>query len=133
MSIIHSRPFLRNLLLFDAGTCFAMGAALTLASGPIAVLTRLPSALLWSAGLSLFAIAAFIALVAVRATAHPKAIGLIVVGNALWAIGSFALLVTGWIAPNGVGSAFIAVQALAVAALAGLEFGALRARQPRTS
>jgi hypothetical protein len=40
---------------------------------------------------------------------------------------SFALLLTGWVAPTTLGIAFVVVQALAVALLAKLEHGALRA------
>lgn len=57
---------LRQVLLLDAATCAAMGAALALASGPIARLTRLPEPLLLGAGLALLPIAAFMALVALR-------------------------------------------------------------------
>ena len=63
MSIATKPNFLRTILLFDAATCAVIGAALALASGPIARFTYIPPSLLFYAGLSLFPIAAFIAIV----------------------------------------------------------------------
>ncbi|MCB1884363.1 MAG: hypothetical protein KDG89_10275 [Geminicoccaceae bacterium] len=116
---------LRGLLLVDALTCAVMGLLLAVAAGPIAALTAIPSALLFEAGLALFPIAAFIAWVATRAPIRSAGAWTVIAGNALWVAGSVLLLVAGWIAPNGLGVAFIALQALAVAALALLERHAL--------
>jgi hypothetical protein len=57
---------------------------------------------------------------------------LVIGGNVLWVIGSVALMVGGWIAPNRLGYAFIGAQAVAVAVLAALELAALR-RTPVTA
>jgi hypothetical protein len=46
----------------------------------------------------------------------------VIVGNAGWVLASIALLFTGWIAPNTLGIAVIAAQALAVAVFTELEF-----------
>jgi hypothetical protein len=103
-----------------------MGLALDLGARPLAALTALPESLLLYAGLSLLPIAAFMALVALRPALQPAGGRLVVAGNAAWVIASLALLITGWAAPNGLGVTFILIQALAVAALALLEFAALR-------
>jgi hypothetical protein len=114
-----------SLLRLDAATCTVMGLALTVASGPIASVTAIPAGLLFYAGLSLFPIAAFMAAISGRAGQWPWAVWLVVAGNVGWTAASFLLLLGGVIQPNGLGVAFIAGQALAVAALAALEYGAL--------
>lgn len=123
-------PSLRSLLLLDAATCATMGVALDFGAGPIAALTGLPAGLLFYAGLSLLPIAAFMALVALRPALQPAGGLLTVAGNAGWVLASLLLLATGWVAPNGLGIAFVLAQAAAVAVLALLELTALR-RTPR--
>jgi len=125
LTSIKSSP-LRAVLLVDAVTCIAMGAVLTAGSSLVATLTAIPPALLLYAGFALFPIAAFMVAVAAPAATWRPGVSLIVVGNALWVAGSLWLMVSGWIAPNALGYAFIAVQAVAVAVLAALEHSALR-------
>jgi hypothetical protein len=124
LSAIKSSP-LRAVLLIDAATCAAMGAVLAAASGLVASLTAIPAALLFYAGLSLFPIAAFMVAVAAQDTWRPGVL-LIIAGNVLWVAGSLWLMASGWIAPNALGCAFLAVQAMAVALLAALEAVALQ-------
>ncbi|MEX0760440.1 MAG: hypothetical protein WD100_12745, partial [Tistlia sp.] len=117
---------LRALLLADAVTCAAMGGLLALAAEPLARLSAIPSALLLPAGLLLFPIAAFMALVATRRRVLRAGAWLVVLGNLGWVAGSLVLPLAGWTAPNGLGLAFLLVQAAAVALLAALEALALR-------
>jgi len=119
-------PSLRSLLFIDAATCATMGLALDLAAAPIAALTGLPQPLLLYAGLSLLPIAAFLALVALRPAQQPAGGWLVIAGNAGWVIASLVLIAAGWVQPNGLGVAFVLVQALAVAGLTLLELAALR-------
>lgn len=118
---------LRNLLLADAATCAAMGLALASGAAPLAALTGLPAALLSYAGLALLPIAAVMLLIALRPALQPAGTWLVIAGNAAWVVASLALLLSGWVAPTATGAAFVVVQALAVAVLAKLEHGALRA------
>lgn len=128
MPVATNRSSLRSLLTLDAITCAAMGATLLVASGPIAALTRIPAPLLFWAGASLMPVALFMAASA-RARPVPSwAARLIVLGNLSWVAASILLPVTGLIAPNGPGRAFLIGQAGIVAALAKLEFDALRGR-----
>lgn len=117
---------LRTLLLFDAATCAVMGAILALGAAPLAALMRIPAPLLLYAGLALLPIAAFMALVGTRPAIPPAGAWLVIAGNAAWVAGSVLLLAAGWIAPNALGTGFVAAQALVVAVLAKLEHGALR-------
>ncbi len=122
MSFQNAPKALRQVLLADAATCLAAGALMTVASGPIAGVTAIPQGLLFYAGLILFPVAAFMALIATRATMHPAAIALIVAGNAAWVAASLWLIVGEVIAPNGLGQAFIGAQAAIVALLSALEW-----------
>jgi len=130
MPMKSSLPSLPSLLLVDAATCAVLGLALEFGARPIAALTGLPESLLLYAGLSLFPIAAVMALVALRPALQPAGTWLVIAGNAAWAIASLALLATGWVAPNGLGVAFVLVQALVVVVLAMLERAALRRMAP---
>jgi hypothetical protein len=135
MSTLRSLLSLRNVLLVDAATCGVMGALLAPGANALGDLAQIPPALLFYAGLSLFPTAAFMAIVATRPSIHETAVWLIIAGNALWVAGSFTLVLSGWIAPNALGSAFIVAQALIVAVLAKLEHAPLRGGllRPRTS
>jgi hypothetical protein len=127
MSIIENYPrFLRNVLLVDAATCVATGLLMTFGAGFLAGLTQLPPELLRSAGISLFPIAAFIAFVATRVELPRTGVWLVILGNAAWVVASLWVIFGGAINPNALGYAFVAVQALAVAVLAELEFTGVR-------
>ena len=126
MSITQSPKFLRTVLLIDAVTCAATGLLMTLGADIVARLTAIPAALLLYAGLSLFPVAAFIAVVGTRESIAPLAVWVVIVGNALWVAGSALLLFGEMIAPNALGYIFIAAQAAAVAVLAELEYFGLR-------
>lgn len=116
---------LRSILLIDAATCAVTGALLTAGSGVAGQIMQLPAALLFYAGLSLFPVAVFMTIVALRDPVQPTAAWLIISGNVLWVVASFGLLVSGWVAPNYLGAGFIIVQALVVAVFARLEYTAL--------
>ena len=79
-----------------------------------------------TAGLSLFPIAAFMAVVATRASIPPVGVWLVIIGNAGWVLGSLWLSVGGAVSPNTFGITFVAMQAIAVAALAALEYVGLQ-------
>jgi hypothetical protein len=126
MSITHPAKFLRAVLLIDAATCVATGLLMTLGADILARLTAVPAPLLLYAGLSLFPVAIFIALVGTRESLAPGAVWVVIIGNAAWVAGSALLLFGGMIAPNAFGYAFIGAQAAAVALLAELEYFGLR-------
>jgi hypothetical protein len=46
----------------------------------------------------------------------------VVVVNAVWALDSVALLLSGWVAPNALGYTFVVAQALVVLVLAGAQY-----------
>jgi glucose uptake protein GlcU len=85
--------------------------------------TLIPELLLFYAGISLFPVALFIAVTALRHPLMHRAVECVIAGNVLWVIGSIALL--GLTTMNGLGAAFILTQALAVALLTWLEYAGL--------
>jgi len=125
MSMINHPSFLRIVLRIDAATCVATGFLMSVGSGVVASLTQISSGLLISAGLSLFPIAAFIAFVALRSPLWYVGVWLVIVGNIGWVLASLLLLAGGAINANAFGSAFVLIQAVAVAVLAYFEYAGL--------
>lgn len=117
---------LKALLVLDALTCAAMGAALLVAAAPVGAVTQIPHALLQVAGLSLLPIAAFMAVTSAFVLTSRWAVGIVILGNALWVAASILLPLSGFIAPNALGWSFLLGQAAIVAWLAKLEFDASR-------
>ncbi len=123
---LHSPGLLRRVLWLDAVTCAAMGILMSLAASPLAALTNLPTALLTYAGLALFPVAAFIALIGSRVAIPAAGVWIVVLGNAAWSLASLALLADQRVSPNTLGIAFVLIQAVAVALLAELEYIGLK-------
>ena len=130
MERILPSDFLRRVLLADAITSGAMGLLLALLAGPLARWFGLPAGLLREVGIFLLAFAAFVAVLGLRRASPRLLFWLVIVGNALWALDSVLLLVSGWVAPTALGGAFVVAQALVVAALAELEYTGLRRSTP---
>lgn len=126
MSTIKVSPFLRNIFAIDAVTCLAAGLLMAVGGSDLASLLAFPEFLLRYAGLFLIIFGGFVGLVARRATIAATAVWVIVICNALWAAESVAVLVTGWVAPNALGVAFVLAQAAWVGLLAGMQYACLR-------
>lgn len=113
--------FLRRVLVFDAVTSGAMGLLLIAAADALGPLLNLPVALLRGVGLSFIP---FVALVAFAATRNPASRPLaltVAILNAVWVVLSLGLLMSGLVAPNVLGTIFIATQAGFVGILAELQ------------
>lgn len=117
----------RAVLIFDGALCLGMGAGLILLRGPVAGLTGLPEALLLWAGILLLPVAALIG-VAARA-GRGWLVRLVAIGNAGWVAASVALVAFDLAPMNGLGAAFVLVQALGVAAVAALEWSGAAASE----
>ena len=124
--MIHPSPFLRRAIVADAIFSGVSAVLLTFGAGELAPWLNLPEALLRETGLFLIAYAALVGWLGTRQS-MPKALVLIVIaGNAAWTVASIALLFSGAVAPNLLGEAFVAIQAVAVGALAELQYIGLR-------
>ncbi|MBV9791250.1 MAG: hypothetical protein JOZ51_23850 [Chloroflexi bacterium] len=124
MSLFRMSSFLRRVLLADALMSGAAGLLMLLGAGVLTQTLDLPATLLRSAGLILLSYAAFVVYVANRS--QRAMVWAVILINALWAIDSVVLLLSGWVAPNALGYAFVLVQAVAVAVFAELEYVGLR-------
>ncbi len=103
MSTIHPTPFLRNVLLLDAAASGATAALLIAGAGLLEGLLGLPVALMREAGLILVPYVAFVAWVGTRESVARGAVWAIVAANALWAVASVCLLLSGLVAPTVLG------------------------------
>ena len=121
MQTIRISTFLRWTLLADAATCLAMGVLMTLGSERLGDRLALPTSLLFYSGLSLYPFAGLLLYLATRRKTAAALVWALVIANALWAFDSLAILLAGWVTPNGLGQSFIVLQALGVAVLTALE------------
>jgi hypothetical protein len=126
MSISRPSPFLRFALLADAAVSGVTGLSMVLLASFLDGLLQVPQPLLFYAGLVLLPYAAFLAYLARRDSLPRGVVLAVIVANVFWAAECVLLMMSGWIAPNVLGYAFIGVQALAVAAFAELQYVGLR-------
>jgi hypothetical protein len=126
MSKINPAPFLRQALLADAVTTAACALLMLLAAGPLAGWLGLPASLLRAAGLVLIPFAIVVGALAFRESLPRMAVWTVIVANAVWAVDSLLLLFSGWVSPNAAGTAFVIVQAVAVALYAELQLMGLK-------
>jgi hypothetical protein len=128
MSHGTSSTFLRRALMLDAVASGATALLVIAAAAPLQGLLDLPEALLRGAGLVLIPYVALVAFAATRETVSPAAVWCVIGANALWAAASGLLLVSGWVAPNVLGYAFVIGQAAVVALLGELQYVGLTRR-----
>jgi hypothetical protein len=126
MQLLRTSTFLRWVFFADAATCIATGLLMALGSGPLGEYLGLPAGLLRYSGISLLPFAALLIYLATRENLSSPVVWTVIVLNALWAIQSILLLLTGWVAPTELGSTFVIAQALGVAAFAVLEYVGLK-------
>ena len=119
-------PFLRRALLADAVVSFATGLLMFIGAAFLSNLLMLPEVLLRYAGLVLLPYGLFVAYVATRPNPARWTVWAVIIINAIWALDSIVLLLTGWVAPNALGDAFVIAQALVVAAFAEAQYIGLR-------
>jgi len=124
--VLRCSEFLRRALLADAVVSGATAAALVAFAGVLEALFGVSATLLRYVGLILLPFAAVVLAFALRSGITRRSMQVIIVCNALWAVDSILLLFTGWLEPTLVGYAFIAGQALIVAAFAELQYVGLR-------
>jgi hypothetical protein len=126
MSNAVTSNFLRRALLVDAAASGATALLLFAGAGLLEGLLGLPAALMREAGLVLLPYVAVVACTATRETIARGPVVGIIAANALWAIASFALLLSGWLTPTALGYAFVIGQALVVALLGELQYAGLK-------
>jgi hypothetical protein len=118
--------FLRRALLVDAAASGATGALMIAGAGFFDGLLGLPVALMREAGLILIPYVVFVVWVGTRETIARGPVLAIIAINAVWAVASFALLLSGWVSPTLLGHAFVIAQAVVVALLGELQYIGLK-------
>ena len=126
----HPTSFLRYALLGDALASGATGLLTLAGAGFLADPLGLPTGLLRGAGLVLLPYAGFVAWLGTRERPARGAVWAVAAINGLWAVDSLVLLASGWVAPTGLGVAFVLAQALVVAGFAAAQAYGLRASAP---
>jgi hypothetical protein len=125
-STVTRTPLLKRVLQVDAIATGLTGLLLAVAAGPLADLTHLPVTLLRGCGVFLVPVAALVAWMAARPAVPRNGVWALIALNVLWFADSVALLFTGWVDPNGLGVAFVLVQAVVVAVFAEFQYLGLR-------
>ena len=124
--MIHPSLFLRRAILADAIFSGASAVLLTFGAGALAPWLELPEALLRESGLFLIAYTLLVGWLGTRQTMPRPLVVIVIAGNAAWTLASIALLFSGAATPNLAGELFIVAQAIAVGALAELQYIGLR-------
>ena len=119
-------PLLRRALAVDAVVTGLVGLALALAAIPLSTRYGLPVGLLRWAGIICLPFAGFEAWLATRTRLQRPAVFFVVACNALWALDSVLLLLSGWVEPTARGTVFVVIQAVFTVVIAELEFIGLR-------
>jgi len=121
---------LHRALQVDAIVSGLLGVLLVAASGPVGRQLDLPAGFLLATGVFLLAWAAAVGWVGSRVDVPRKGAIAVIVLNFVWVADSVVLLLTDWVQPNGAGVAVVIAQAVAVLAVAELQYAGLR-RQTR--
>lgn len=125
--------FLRRVLLLDAVATGATGLLLLAGTGILHGLLNLPAPLMTYAGVFCVLWAALVGFAFSRRELTRGFVWTIIVGNALWTLGSILLLVSGYVAPTWLGYAFVIAQALVVGIFAELQYVGLTKRTSATA
>ncbi|MBX7220670.1 MAG: hypothetical protein K1Y36_12045 [Blastocatellia bacterium] len=126
MRTLQTSNFLRWVLAADATTSVVTGLLMVLDTELLERLFGLSPLLLRGAGLACLGFAAFLFYLITRKEMAAPLVWAVIVLNVLWVGDSFLLLVSGWVAPTTLGTAFVITQALGVALLAELEYVGLK-------
>lgn len=124
--VAHPR-FLPRVLLVDAVATGATAALLLVGAEFLQPLLNLPAALLRGAGLFLVPFVACVVALSWMPRVPPRAMTAVVAINAAWVVASVWLVVGGPFQPSVLGTAFVLMQAAAVAVFADLGWFGLRA------
>jgi hypothetical protein len=124
--MINPSTFLRRALVADAVFSGVAALGFTFGAGPFASLFNMPEAFLREVGLFLIAYAALVGWLGTRQAVLKSLVMVPIVGNAAWTLGSIALLFSGAVAPNLLGTVMVVAQAIATGVFAELQYIGLR-------
>jgi hypothetical protein len=116
--------FLRRALVADGALSGACAPLFIFAAPLLENILGVSESLLRWAGISLVPFAIFVVALSRRDSLAPSGVWSVIAMNLAWVVASFALILTG--TRSNLGSAFIAVQAIAVLAFAEIQYLGLR-------
>jgi hypothetical protein len=120
--MINPSVFLRRAIQADAIFSGVSALLLTFSAGVLAPWLDLPEALLRETGLFLIAYTMLVGWLGTRQSMPKPLVVIVIASNAAWTFASIALLFSGVVTPNLLGDAAVALQAIAVGALAELQY-----------
>ena len=126
MTTIHPTPLLRQALVADAAASGACGILMLAGASPLSELLGLPAGLLRACGAVLIPYAVLVGLMGRRDTVARPLVWAVILCNAVWVADSLLLLMSGWVQPTALGTAFVLAQALLVGLFAQLQALGLR-------
>ena len=124
--MMNPSTFLSRALLADAVFSGLSAIGLTLGAGLFAGLFNLPEVFLRETGLFLIAYAALVGWLGTRQAVAKPLVLLVIIGNAAWTLASIALLFSGAVSPNVLGTITVVAQAIATGVFAELQYIGLR-------
>ena len=124
--MIDSSQLLRRALIADAIFSGLSAVVMTLDAGALAPFLNLPEALLRETGLFLIAYAALVGWLGTRSSVPKALVTIVIAGNAAWTLASLALLFSGVVSPNLLGTIVVVAQAIATGVFAELQYVGLR-------
>lgn len=122
--VTGDESLLRRLLQLDAIVVAINGAAYAVLGGVLDSVLGVPARLLWALGGLLIVWSVFVWYAAT--SLRPEAVWAVIAANFVWTALSLVVLAGGWLSPTTAGGVWIALQAVAVGALAVLQLYALR-------
>ncbi|MBU1285031.1 MAG: hypothetical protein KJ989_04930 [Gammaproteobacteria bacterium] len=129
MTTVHPSLLLRRTLLADGLVGVITTAQLLLLTNWLSSLLALPGEFLFSVGVVLIPLVAFLLWLSRRESMARAAVYTVIGLNALWVVLSLLALLSGWFTPNVLGYAFVIVQAVVVLAFIELEWLGLKRSQ----
>jgi hypothetical protein len=124
--IANHTSLLRRALAADSIVSGALGLALIVAAGPIAQLFGMTASLLSIVGVLLLPWAAWTGWLARQSNPPRMQVWSVIGLNTLWVIDSVLLLMSDWVQPTALGTAFIIAQAVGVGIFAELQYIGVR-------
>ncbi len=129
MTTVHPSLLLRRALLADGLVGVITTAQLLLLTNWLSSLLALPGEFLFSVGVVLIPLVAFLLWLSRRESMARAAVYTVIGLNALWVVLSLLVLLSGWFTPNLLGYAFVIVQAVVVLVFIELEWIGLKRSQ----
>jgi hypothetical protein len=123
---IQPSPLLRLAFMADAAGSGAVGLLMLAGGAALAPVLGLPVTLLQVAGAICLGWGALMAWTGRREALPGWSVWAVIGLNLVWVADSLLLLASGWVAPTGLGTAFVLAQAAAVLGFSALQWAGLR-------